>query len=303
MSGSHVLSRRSCQAVLSTTRPSPSAMYHINPICTDEETQAKRGHTAGKRQSRAWQRPPVCLTPDFFKSHGAGGRSPWQVGYGGLGCPAGAPCARWAQRWEKGPSEPFRLHNPHIVDSLGNFPGSTSCWEGGEMSDGGGWGLWGPLGGGLCRPALAGAKVVPGQVSSFTLWQPHLAGTPQGSKDSEGQVQALPPGPGISRCLLPAWPHCRLVGGEGPAGPPRAHRSPGPPPPNPGPAELGQQGEREALSSPWPPGWPIKAVPLPINRQPPCAVAPLPCPPPPPGAAACPHPALLSTHPGPWGSW
>lgn len=171
------------------------------------------------------------------------------------------------------------------------------------MSDGGGWGLWGPLGGGLCRPALAGAKVVPGQVSSFTLWQPHLAGTPQGSKDSEGQVQALPPGPGISRCLLPARPHCRLVGGEGPAVPPRAHRSPGPPPPNPGPAELGQQGEREALSSPWPPGWPIKAVPLPINRQPPCAVAPLPCPPPPPGAAACPHPALLSTHPGPWGSW
>ena len=37
--------------------------------------------------------------------------------------------------WGEACFQPFCLHNPRIVDSLGNFPGSTSCSEGGEMSD------------------------------------------------------------------------------------------------------------------------------------------------------------------------
>ena len=56
----------------------------------------------------------------------------------GEGCrePAGTfpPCPVGLVRGEAC-FQPFGLHNPHIVDSLGNFPGSTSCSEGGEMSD------------------------------------------------------------------------------------------------------------------------------------------------------------------------
>ena len=56
----------------------------------------------------------------------------------GEGCrePAGTfpPCPVGLVRGEAC-FQPFCLHNPHIVDSLGNFPRSTSCSEGGEMSD------------------------------------------------------------------------------------------------------------------------------------------------------------------------
>lgn len=54
------------------------------------------------------------------------------------------------------------------------------------------------------------------------LCRPHLAANPQGSEDTKGQARPLPPGPGISRCLLSAGPqpHRRLVGGEGRAGTP-----------------------------------------------------------------------------------
>lgn len=42
---------------------------------------------------------------------------------------------------------PLPRHNPCIVDSLGNFPGSTSCSQGGVMTDReGGGGEPGPLG-------------------------------------------------------------------------------------------------------------------------------------------------------------
>lgn len=71
---------------------------------------------------------------------------------------------------------------------------------------------------------------MPGQVSSLPTALATPCREPWGSEDSKGQAQPLPPGPGISRCLLNAGPqpHRRLVGGEGvgrdPAGP---HRAPG----------------------------------------------------------------------------
>lgn len=65
----------------------------------------------------------------------------------------------------------LHFHNPCIVDSLGNFPGSTSCLEGGEMTDRGGWGSrdhW-PRGALVCP---RGAEVTLGQVSPTPLLLP-----------------------------------------------------------------------------------------------------------------------------------
>lgn len=132
---------------------------------------------------------------------GKGPRSPEPAGcWGGR---RGVPRARWAApRREQVPSRAIRLHNPRIVDSLGNFPGSTSCSEGGEMSDGGGWGLRGATGLGAAA-CPAGAEVMLGQVSACPTALATPCREPWGSEDSKGPAQPLPPGlasPGAAPC-------------------------------------------------------------------------------------------------------
>lgn len=83
-------------------------------------------------------------------------------------------------------------------------------------------------GGGGCSLPQRGQRLCLARCPPSLLWQPHLAGTPGGSEDSEGQAWHLPPGPGISRCLPVTGPqlHRLLVGREGQARTPHL-RAPG----------------------------------------------------------------------------
>lgn len=151
----------------------------------------------------------------------------------------------------------LRFHNPCIVDSLGNFPGSTSCLEGREMTDRGGWGSRGcwPRGALVC-PTEAEVTLGQGSPPSVTVAVTIPPGNPWTFQDSEGKVWPCPPGPCTPRCPLNGRPQA----GCGEGGNRQSPRLVGP-------AEQKQLG-REGPPSPTallklPQGWPIKPAPVP----------------------------------------
>lgn len=184
----------------------------------------------------------------------------------GACCPPGVLSARWAWCWEGGPFPPFRLHNPRIVDSLVNFPGSTSCSEGGGMTDGCGWG---------CRDHWAGGAGGPPGWGRGQAWPGVLCidHTLQGALRASRMVWAGPDPPTRAWYSQVPWPHHRLAAAEEQAGGPQSPRLLA----QASPAELGQlQGGR--ATRPRLRASPLNLLRCPINRQRPCASAQPQCP-------------------------